>query len=128
MNDHSHLMYRSIGVIFPVILLFGLYVIFNGHVSPGGGFQGGAVLSSVLIAKYLGNPTPEFDLDRIQTVEKTALLMLMILATLFLTLRVYAVIFHDLVTFFLISNTLIGLKVACGLTIIFYRFAFYESR
>lgn len=128
MNDHSHLMYRSIGVIFPVILLFGLYIIFNGHASPGGGFQGGAILSSVLIAKYLGNPTPEFDLNRIQTVEKTALLILIILATLFLTLRLYAVLFDDLVTFFILSNCLIGLKVACGLTIIFYRFAFYESR
>ena len=28
----------------PVILLFGVYVILNGHLSPGGGFSGGAVL------------------------------------------------------------------------------------
>ena len=30
----------------PFILLFGLYLISFGHLSPGGGFQGGAVLSS----------------------------------------------------------------------------------
>ena len=30
----------------PYILLFGLYLISYGHLSPGGGFQGGAVLSS----------------------------------------------------------------------------------
>jgi multicomponent Na+:H+ antiporter subunit B len=30
----------------PFILLFGLYLISYGHLSPGGGFQGGAVLSS----------------------------------------------------------------------------------
>lgn len=36
-------------VIIPVILLFGVYVLVNGHLSPGGGFSGGAILSSALI-------------------------------------------------------------------------------
>ena len=30
----------------PVILLFGLYIIMHGHITPGGGFQGGAVFAS----------------------------------------------------------------------------------
>jgi multicomponent Na+:H+ antiporter subunit B len=30
----------------PFILVFGLYVIFHGHYSPGGGFQGGALLAA----------------------------------------------------------------------------------
>ena len=30
----------------PFILMFGLYVIFHGHITPGGGFQGGAVFAS----------------------------------------------------------------------------------
>ena len=33
----------------PLILVFGLYIIFNGHLSPGGGFSGGAVLGAGLI-------------------------------------------------------------------------------
>lgn len=33
----------------PIILLFGIYVILNGHLSPGGGFSGGAIISSGLI-------------------------------------------------------------------------------
>ena len=33
----------------PILLLFGLYVILNGHLSPGGGFSGGAIVSSGLI-------------------------------------------------------------------------------
>ena len=36
-------------VIIPVILVFGVYVLVNGHLSPGGGFSGGAILSSALI-------------------------------------------------------------------------------
>ena len=30
----------------PFILIFGLYVIMHGHITPGGGFQGGAVFAS----------------------------------------------------------------------------------
>ena len=33
----------------PMVLVFGLYIIFNGHLSPGGGFSGGAVLGAGLI-------------------------------------------------------------------------------
>ena len=37
----------------PVIFLFGIYVVFNGHLSPGGGFSGGAVLGGGLILASL---------------------------------------------------------------------------
>ena len=37
----------------PVILLFGVYIILNGHLSPGGGFSGGAVLGGGLILASL---------------------------------------------------------------------------
>lgn len=33
----------------PVVLLFGIYVILNGHLSPGGGFSGGAIIAAGLI-------------------------------------------------------------------------------
>ncbi|MDO4327713.1 MAG: MnhB domain-containing protein [Lachnospiraceae bacterium] len=36
-------------VLVPVILVFGIYIVLNGHLSPGGGFSGGAVLGSGLI-------------------------------------------------------------------------------
>ncbi len=36
-------------VLAPMILVFGLYIIFNGNISPGGGFAGGAVLGAGLI-------------------------------------------------------------------------------
>jgi multicomponent Na+:H+ antiporter subunit B len=31
---------------FPIVLIYGLYVIVHGHLTPGGGFQGGAVVVS----------------------------------------------------------------------------------
>ncbi len=35
--------------LFPFILLFGLYLVAYGHLSPGGGFQGGVVIGSAII-------------------------------------------------------------------------------
>lgn len=36
-------------VLVPIIFLFGIYIILNGHLSPGGGFSGGAIISAGLI-------------------------------------------------------------------------------
>lgn len=36
-------------IISPYIMLFGMYVIFHGHYSPGGGFQGGAMLTASIL-------------------------------------------------------------------------------
>ncbi len=36
-------------VLVPMIFIFGIYIILNGHLSPGGGFSGGAVLGAGLI-------------------------------------------------------------------------------
>ena len=36
-------------VLFPIIVVFGIYVILNGHISPGGGFSGGAIIGAGLI-------------------------------------------------------------------------------
>ncbi len=36
-------------VIVPAAMLYGIYIIFNGHLGPGGGFSGGAVIGGALI-------------------------------------------------------------------------------
>ena len=36
-------------VLIPIILVFGIYVVLNGHISPGGGFSGGAILGAGFI-------------------------------------------------------------------------------
>ncbi len=35
----------AIGIVFPIVLLFGAYVFIHGHLTPGGGFPGGTVIS-----------------------------------------------------------------------------------
>ena len=36
-------------ILFPLIMIFGIYVVVNGHLSPGGGFSGGAIMGAGLI-------------------------------------------------------------------------------
>lgn len=36
-------------VLVPIIMIFGIYVVLNGHISPGGGFSGGAIIGAGLI-------------------------------------------------------------------------------
>ena len=47
--DHDVILQSSARVLTPLTLVFGLYIIFNGHLSPGGGFSGGAILGAGLI-------------------------------------------------------------------------------
>jgi multicomponent Na+:H+ antiporter subunit B len=40
---------RTFGFLTPFVFLFSLYIISHGHLSPGGGFQGGVILGSISI-------------------------------------------------------------------------------
>lgn len=44
----------------PLILLFGAYIFINGHLTPGGGFQGGAILASAVLLLLLTQPVKQF--------------------------------------------------------------------
>jgi multicomponent Na+:H+ antiporter subunit B len=41
-------------ILFPLILVFGTYIFIHGHLTPGGGFQGGAIIASGFLLIYLG--------------------------------------------------------------------------
>lgn len=53
-GDPDPVLRRSAGVLTPIILLFGLYVVLNGHLGPGGGFAGGSILGGALILCVIG--------------------------------------------------------------------------
>ena len=50
MNDEqmSSIVQTIAGILFPIVLVFSLYVILHGHLTPGGGFQGGAIDASAV--------------------------------------------------------------------------------
>lgn len=62
-REHDSVIVRTlVRALVPFVQLFALYVVFHGHGSPGGGFQGGVILAAsyILIALALGRE----ELDR----------------------------------------------------------------
>ncbi|WP_320128227.1 hydrogen gas-evolving membrane-bound hydrogenase subunit E [uncultured Sphaerochaeta sp.] len=53
----TNLMEVVSGKLGPIVLLFGFYVMLYGHISPGGGFQGGVIVASAMVFLALGNHT-----------------------------------------------------------------------
>ena len=47
--DRDPIVRKMAAFVIPVILVFGVYVLLNGHLSPGGGFSGGAILAAAFI-------------------------------------------------------------------------------
>ncbi len=45
----SELLATGAAFLFPILVLFGIYIFVNGHLTPGGGFQGGVVLASAFL-------------------------------------------------------------------------------
>ncbi|QTA38055.1 cation:proton antiporter [Thermosipho ferrireducens] len=52
----------SVGILLPIIFLFGSYVFIHGHLTPGGGFPGGTIIAAGILLLYLSNE--EFDLSK----------------------------------------------------------------
>jgi len=42
-------------LLFPLFIMFGAYIFIHGHLTPGGGFQGGSIIASAVLFLYLGS-------------------------------------------------------------------------
>jgi len=64
--DESPIVLFVCRILSPFIMLFGLYLITHGHYSPGGGFQGGAMLAAgiLIIRLALGTTLSELHFKR----------------------------------------------------------------
>ncbi len=73
-DDHgpSELVRNGAEVVLPLIFLFGAYVIMNGHLSAGGGFQGGAVVASGVMLLMLAYPFGSINHGFLSTTESLA--------------------------------------------------------
>lgn len=56
----------------PLIILLGVYVFVNGHLTPGGGFQGGAIIASGVLLILLADPCRCLSHRIIDTVESVS--------------------------------------------------------
>lgn len=86
MKKMSRIVSTVTTLIFGYIVIFGFYIIIYGHVTPGGGFQGGVVVASafaLLLVTYGHHKTEEFlNTNVLSFAESTGLVLFIVLAFL----------------------------------------------
>ena len=65
----SEILQTASKIMIPITILFGAYVFINGHLTPGGGFQGGAIIATAVVLGILANPTLKISHNVIAFVE-----------------------------------------------------------
>jgi len=128
MRNDSGLISYATGLLVPIILLTGIYLAVNGHISPGGGFQAGAVLAASFVCKHLMQPSIDISYSKISLIEKLALFLILLIP-----IYVFMILGQSHLSwlgpyYYMIMNGLIALKVASGFTILFIRFVYYEVK
>jgi multicomponent Na+:H+ antiporter subunit B len=108
-------------IIFPFLILFGAYIILHGHLTPGGGFQGGAVIASSVLMLYLANPDIQVGRNKLLIAEGLAgfTYVLLGIAGLFIPAKSFLSNFLPLGTpgFILSAGILLPLYIAVGVKV-----------
>jgi len=113
------------GKLGPIVLIFGLYLMLFGHLSPGGGFQGGVVVASGIVFLALGSKTDSStwlqETGALAKIEAAGFLFI-VLASLSGIPGGFGFFGNPLsssgaspVISIIVLNTIIGLKVGAGL-------------
>lgn len=68
----SEILKTAAKLLVPIITMLGIYIFINGHLTPGGGFQGGAVIASAVILMLLAFPNMEFSHSFFEYLESTS--------------------------------------------------------
>ena len=124
-EELSVLVRTIIRSLLPIVMIFGLYIISYGHLTPGGGFQGGIILVGAIISFYLAygyNILLRFSELELELVEAGAILIFMFFGLLglfghnFLDNLLRGGIPGSLLSggFIPILNITVGIKVAAG--------------
>ena len=71
-REPSEIVRTGTEVLLPLIFTFGAYVIVNGHLSAGGGFQGGAIVASGVMLMLLARPGSTLNVALLSIIESFA--------------------------------------------------------
>lgn len=83
MNWKMSVIVRTVADVMIVpIVVFGIYLILHGHLTPGGGFQGGAVIASATALLIVARGALKDNKSDLSTMESTGLTLFFVLALL----------------------------------------------
>ena len=119
-------------VLCPIIFIFGIYIILNGHLSPGGGFSGGAIIGAGLIlyvSAFGFKKTEHFFNEHVYKAAKiTALLMYGLIGTYFYITGANGIENHiplGIPGHILSSGIILPINICVGLEVACTMYAFY---
>jgi len=118
----------TIRIICPMLLLVSVYLIANGHISPGGGFHGGVLAAAFFVCRYMIYGISDMRVDKAIIVEKLVYLMIILFTVYFIFLGAHSYLQIPKTIYLTFTNLLLGIKVACGFFIVFFRFIAFERR
>ncbi len=130
MNDTgetSLILQIVIGLLYPFMILFGFYIILNGQYTPGGGFQGGSILATLFVARYIIYPVEDTDSESLHRIERFFFALIVIVPVIFLFSGFLTQYPQFRTHYLMLMDTLIGVEVACGLGVAVLRFAFFQG-
>jgi multicomponent Na+:H+ antiporter subunit B len=70
--DSGFILRAGADLFFPLLLVVGLYIILHGHLTPGGGFQGGVILAAAFFIPILARPGTSMDHRLVSIIEGLA--------------------------------------------------------
>ena len=116
-----------VSILYPFMLMLGFYIIINGHYTPGGGFQGGATLASVFIARYVVFPVEDIRDGTVHAWERLFLALIVLGPILLLFTGFVNENPEYQIAYLTLMDILIGLQVGLGLSVVVFRFAFFRG-
>jgi len=70
--DAGFILQAGADLLFPLLVVVGVYIILHGHLTPGGGFQGGVILASAFFIPMLARPGTPMSHTAVSTIEGLA--------------------------------------------------------
>ena len=113
----------TITFILPILVLISIYLMISDPIAPGGGFQGGALLAATFVSHYLIMPDHPVSVRFLNSLEKLLFLMLVAVIAVYVLMGAIAIFPNLYVAYYILTDALLGIKVFCGLSIMFICFS-----
>ena len=88
-HEPSFILKQGARIVFGIMIIFGVYVFVHGHITPGGGFPGGAIIAAAILLLYLSDDEFRIKLNAAKATESIAGSLYVIIGLLGIVLAGY---------------------------------------